>query len=253
MKTPASHQMRLFPALVAVLGLLVFLKLSGLAIDGGFTLEAISTATAQDAQGAGDAPSQDAPENAEAANEEPPLEVNTTTNANEPQPRLDGTVAEGRRIRLNRPTKEVSSAELALLESLRKRRVELDARANALEMRENLLKAAEKRIDEKLEALKVFDARIEEQFKKQESAENEQFAGLVSMYENMKPKDAARILSRLETDVLVSVATRMKPRKLAPVLSKMDSASAERLTVEMAQAASPSDAPPGELAPVASN
>ncbi|VAW11373.1 Flagellar motility protein MotE, a chaperone for MotC folding [hydrothermal vent metagenome] len=256
--------MRLFPALVAVLSLLVVLKISGLALDGRYSLNAVSTAIAQSvpetspdaaadaAQGAGSEADGEGAAQAE-ANKKPPLEVNTNAGASEPQPQLDGTIEAGRRIRLNRPGREVSSAELALLESLRKRRAELDARAAALEMRENLLKAAEQRIDEKLSALKVYDSKIEARFKKQEDAENEQFANLVSMYENMKPKDAARIFNRLETVVLLNVASRMKPRKLAPVLSRMESASAERLTMEIARSATSTRPPAGELESLTAN
>lgn len=243
-------RMRLFPALVAVLSLLVVLKISGLALEGRYSLDAVSTASAQQApdpsggQGAGATGG---------AADKPPLEIDTSSGADRPQPRLDGTVELGRRIRLNRPTREVSAAELALLESLRKRRIELDARDRALEMRENLLKAAEQRINEKLKSLKVFDSKIEARFKQQKEAENKKFANLVSMYENMKPKDAARIFSRLETGVLLSVASRMSPRKLAPVLSKMDSASAERLTMEIARAATGSGSSASELESLAAN
>lgn len=242
----SSHQpfrVRLLPAVVAVLGLLVFLKIAGIAVEGGFSLVPITPATAQDAPQSG----------AESGAGEPVTDLATAEDNSAPQPFLDGTVEKGRRIRLNRPTKEVTPAELALLESLRKRRKELDRRSAGLEMRENLLKAAEKRIDEKLEVLRGIDAKIQDSVKKKKAEENERFADLVSMYETMKPKDAARIFSRLETIVLVNVASRMKPRKLAPVLSRMDSASAERLTMEIARAALPAETGNSELETVTAN
>ena len=256
-------RMRLFPALVAVLGLLVFLKISGLALDGRYSLNAVSTAIAQNVpqapQGESQGAAQDAGSQADGAKaagdgaEAPTVQVETTTNSSLPQPRLEGTLEAGQGVRLNPPTKAVSTAELALLESLRKRRSELEARASALEVRENLLKAAEQRIDEKLKALKVFDAKIEARFKAQEKAKNDQFANLVSMYENMKPKDAARIFNRLESVVLLNVASRMSPRKLAPVLSRMESAAAERLTMEIARAATSAGPSTGELESLATN
>jgi len=252
-RSSATSRMRLIPALVTVLSLLVILKISGLALKGRYSLDAVSTASAQNAPETAEGGAAGADASNDAAAEEPPLDITTTTNPDQPQPRLDGTIEEGQRIRLNRPTRSVSAAELALLESLRKRRAELEARASALEMRENLLKAAEQRIDEKLKSLKAFDSKIEARFKQREDEKNEQFANLVSMYENMKPKDAARIFNRLETGVLLNVASRMSPRKLAPVLSKMESASAERLTMEIARAATSADTPAGELESLAVN
>jgi len=246
-------RLRLIPALVAVLSLLVVLKISGLALKGRYSLDAVSTAWAQNAPETGEGQNGEAEAGEDGEPEEPPLDITTTTNPDQPQPRLDGTIEEGQRIRLNRPTKPVSRAELALLESLRKRRTELDARASTLEMRENLLRAAEQRIDEKLKSLKAFDSKIQARFQQQEDEKNEQFANLVSMYENMKPKDAARIFNRLETGVLLNVASRMSPRKLAPVLSKMESASAERLTLEIARAATSAGSPAGELEALAAN
>lgn len=256
-----SHsQFRPFTALMAILGLVVVLKVSGLVLDGRFALNPISQATAQDAEAPADGAAAANSEAGEAAEDtaeaDQPVDVKTATSSDLQQPVLDGTMEKGKRIRLNRPTREVSKAELSLLESLRKRREELDGRANALELRENLLAAAEKRINEKLKALQEFDSKIEARVQQKKKADTEQFAGLVSMYQNMKPKDAARIFSRLDTNVLVGVANRMSPRKLAPILAKMESASAERLTIEIARAASSNGAlggVNGELESLATN
>lgn len=246
----ASHgRLRLFPTVVVGLGLVAALKVAGLAVDGGFSLLAVTPATAQGAPAAAEGVA-----NADqGATGEDPVDVTTTRFQDEPQPIIDGTVAEERRIRINQPTKDVSAAERAVLESLRKRREELDARAAELEMRENLLQAAEQRVDDKLAALKALNAKIQSRVEEEKKAENERFASLVSMYENMKPKDAARIFNRLETGTLVDVASRMNPRKLAPVLSKMDAASAERLTMEIARTASSAMPSGGELEAVTAN
>jgi flagellar motility protein MotE (MotC chaperone) len=238
---------RLLPVVVAAAGLLAVLKFAGLSTDGHFALVGVTPATAQDAPAA-DAGAMPDPD---AAGD--PVEVDTGNDPDIDQPIIDGTLVEGRRIRLNQPTAPVSEAERALLESLRSRREELDGRAANLEMRENLIKAAEQRVNEKLDALKAFESRIETRYRQQEEIENEQFASLVSMYENMKPKDAARIFNRLETAVLVSVARRMNPRKLGPVMSRMDGATAERLTIEIARAAQSGATPTGELEPLSLN
>ena len=58
---------------------------------------------------------------------------------------------------------------------------------------------------------------------------------LVKIYENMKPKDAARIFEELDMDTLLSVAERMGERKLAPVMAKMNPIKAREVTVELSK------------------
>ena len=74
-----------------------------------------------------------------------------------------------------------------------------------------------------------------------EKAQAEQFKSLVTMYETMKPKDAARIFDRLDLKILVEVSTQMNPRKMSEVLAQMTPEAAERLTVELANRASAPD------------
>jgi flagellar motility protein MotE (MotC chaperone) len=51
----------------------------------------------------------------------------------------------------------------------------------------------------------------------------------------MKPKDAARILNTLETDILIAVMERMSERKSAPILAEMDSDRARQVTTLLAE------------------
>ena len=54
------------------------------------------------------------------------------------------------------------------------------------------------------------------------------------MYENMKPKDAAKIFDRLDIRVLIEVANQINPRRMSDILAQMSPEAAERLTVELA-------------------
>ena len=54
----------------------------------------------------------------------------------------------------------VSPSERAILERLQARRQELEQRAREIEIRESLLKSAEKRIEGKVEEMKATEARI---------------------------------------------------------------------------------------------
>ena len=130
-----------------------------------------------------------------------------------------------------------SPGERAILGRLQDRRQELDERNRELDMRESLLKAAEKRLDAKVNELKDIEARIKVSSNARDEAEVQRFKGIVSMYENMKPKDAARIFDRLEMRILAEVATSIKARTMSEILAQMSPDSAEKLTVELANRA----------------
>jgi flagellar motility protein MotE (MotC chaperone) len=130
-----------------------------------------------------------------------------------------------------------SGAERAILERLQQRREELDSRARELDIRESLLKAAEQRIDAHLNEVKEVEARIKTETQQKDQAEVARFKGLVTMYENMKPRDAAKIFDGLDMDVLIQVASQINPRTMADIMAQMTPEMAERLTVELASKA----------------
>lgn len=130
-----------------------------------------------------------------------------------------------------------SAGERAILGRLQDRRKELDTRSRELEMRENLLKAAEKRLDAKVAELKDMEARVNAAMGIRDKAAAQRFKSIVAMYESMKSKEAARILERLDMKILVEVAVAIKPAKMAEVLSQMTPEAAERLTSELARRA----------------
>jgi len=130
--------------------------------------------------------------------------------------------------------KIASAGERAVLDRLRERNQELDARARELDMRENLIKAAEKRLETKVAELKQTEVNINTAIGVRDKQEAARFNGIVAMYENMKPKEAARIFDRLDMNILVDVSTKMNPRKMSDILAQMTPDAAERLTVELA-------------------
>jgi flagellar motility protein MotE (MotC chaperone) len=147
------------------------------------------------------------------------------------------------------PGRIASPGERAVLERLQTRRQELDTRNREMEMRENLLKAAEKRLEDKVAELKDTEGRVNTAMGTRDKVEAQRFKSIVSMYENMKAKDAARIFDRLDMKILVEVSTQINPRKMSEILGQMSSDMAERLTVELANRASaqPKAAAPDQL------
>lgn len=143
-------------------------------------------------------------------------------------------VEEAERIASQDPTL-MSEEEIVLLQQLSDRRAEIEARERDLEQRLGLLAAAESRIDNKIRQLRDFQATIESLIVTYDEQQEQKTQSLVRIYENMKPKDAARIFQDLNIDTLLGVAERMKERKLAAILANMDSGRARDITVELAQ------------------
>ncbi len=129
---------------------------------------------------------------------------------------------------------EASSGQVDVLTSLSKRRAELDARERDVEMRENLIKAAEDRVDSKIADLKQLQTQIQALLQQHDDAQQKQIDSLVKTYSSMKPKDAARIFNNLNDDVLLAVASGMKPDVLGAILAQMQPDAAQKLTVKLA-------------------
>jgi len=61
---------------------------------------------------------------------------------------------------------------------------------------------------------------------------------LAKMYENMKPGQAAPILSSLEMPVILDIMHRMKEREAARILASMDTVLAAKISMELSQGGS---------------
>lgn len=141
-----------------------------------------------------------------------------------------------------------SGAERAILERLQARRQELDTRARELDIRESLIQNAEKRMDARLDELKQVEERIKVETQQKDDAEAVRLKGLVTMYENMKPRDAAKIFNGLDSTVLLEVVSSINPRTMAEILAQMSPDVAQRLTVELVSKAQQAKADgPAEL------
>lgn len=233
-------RIRLLPLVAWAAGALLVLKAVGLVTHGGYVLVGPSPANAagetqEDGQGeAAAAPVVESGPGGPALASRAPV---TTERPQELPPRIQGSAD------IN-----TSDAERQVLEQLSERRRLLDQQGAELTAREELVKAAEARLDERMREIERREAELKGQATTEEQQSTSQLASLVVIYESMKPKDAARIFDRLELDVLVPLARKMKPKKVADVVGAMTPEAAQRLTVALAQpAASPTSAEKGEL------
>lgn len=229
----AFRDIRILPVvLVAIFGLAV-LKIAGLVLDGGYVFDYDPKSTKPSwAQENLNFPGRKAVDpditgsvHGEPKKEEPKPVVAPPQEAAPAEPQPD-------------PNPPISASERAILERLQARRQELDARAREIEIRESLLKAAEKRIEGKVQELKATEGQIGKADEQKTEADAARFKGIITMYESMKPKDAAKIFDRLEMPVLIEIASQIAPRKMSDILGLMQPETAEKLTVELARRAS---------------
>jgi flagellar motility protein MotE (MotC chaperone) len=234
------RDIRVIPVeLVAIFGLVV-LKIAGLVIDGGYVFEYQPSPPPPPAKrswaqenlgfpgGRVDADVTGSVKKEEPKKEEAPKPAAPAAEA----PKADGVV-----VFPEQNPQSVSPSERAILERLQARRQELEQRAREIEIRESLLKSAEKRIEGRVEEVKATEAKISVATGQKAEQDAARFKGIITMYEGMKPKDAAKVFDRLEMSVLYDIASQIAPRKMSDILGLMQPEAAERLTVELARRA----------------
>ena len=146
-----------------------------------------------------------------------------------------GAVPPGAATLLSKDPTLLTQAEIDLLQQLADRREKIEARTRELDLREGLLKAAEDRIGKKIQEMKSLQVTINSLIKKHDTEQDDKLNSLVKIYQNMKPKNAARIFEELELVVLLMVVERMRERKLAAIMAKMNPVKARVMTIELAK------------------
>jgi flagellar motility protein MotE (MotC chaperone) len=227
------RDIRVIPVvLVAIFGLAV-LKIAGLVIDGGYVFDyqvsqPAKRSWAQDNLGYPSSIKADTADITGSVKKEEPKPAAPAAEA----PKPDGVV-----VFPDQNPQSVSPSERAILERLQARRQELEQRAREIEIRESLLKSAEKRIEGRVEEAKATEAKISTATGQKAEQDAARFKSIITMYEGMKPKDAAKVFDRLEMSVLYDIASQIAPRKMSDILGLMQPEAAERLTVELARRA----------------
>src|SRR5215475_14263415 len=200
------RDIRVIPVVVVAIAGLAVLKIAGLVLDGGYVFDygaraAVRKSWAQDNLNFPGGPKE---EDITGSVHSAPAEKKEEKKDEAPKPDAPETKAEA-----DTPP-PISASERAILERLQARRQELDARAREIDIRESLLKAAEKRIEEKSADLKATEARITAASGQKDEAESARLKNIVTMYEAMKPKDAAKVFDRLDMGVLIEIAVQIK-------------------------------------------
>jgi flagellar motility protein MotE (MotC chaperone) len=151
------------------------------------------------------------------------------------KPDLDATKQTGTKLETNLPNLQsgYSKEEMKILQELSNRRQALDRAEESLNMKANVLKATESKLEQKVSELKSLQDQVSELMKGYSEQEDAKYRSLVKIYENMKPREAANIFDELEMDMLVQIITRMKESRSAPIIAAMHPSKAKELSIEL--------------------
>jgi flagellar motility protein MotE (MotC chaperone) len=212
-----SDRIRLLPVVMLAAGLLLAVKVGNLVPLVG---AAVAEAPAKGGKG------KEGPK-------PPPVLADEVANAKMPERAVPPSTQ-----RPLTPGNDLSPAELKVLQSLAKRREQLDTEAakreKDLTLKANLLAATEAKVEERIATLKKMEGQISGLLKKYDEQEEKRLKSLVKVYENMKPKDAARIFEEMDGALLLDMIERMKEQKISVILGLMEPAKAKKITQDLA-------------------
>ncbi len=145
---------------------------------------------------------------------------------------------EGGQLPANEPSTAQSSQgdeDLdVLLSSFQSRKEALDLADARISERQEKLDQAEAAIALKIGELAEAEARLRELLAIADSASEDDVARLTTVYENMKPKDAAVVFEEMEPAFAAGFLARMRPDAAAAVMAGLESKTAYAVSVVLA-------------------
>ncbi len=128
-----------------------------------------------------------------------------------------------------------SPINIEILETIRKKNEELDARDAALTQKEQELNMLQATIEQKLQKMTEVQQKIEQLLTARKDLIDRSIKHLVKVYASMKPKEAAILIEKLDKDISIQLLSRMKGKNAAKILGKMDPGTATDLSDRIAK------------------
>lgn len=122
----------------------------------------------------------------------------------------------------------------ALLATIRDRETQLDAEEKRLADRKQTLGVAEAKLSEQLAAFQKAQENLQKTLALADGAAEKDLARMTTVYENMKPADAAKIFEKMDVNFAAGLLARMRPDTAAQVLTGMSPEAAYAVTVTIA-------------------
>jgi flagellar motility protein MotE (MotC chaperone) len=132
------------------------------------------------------------------------------------------------------PVGDERPADGRLLLEVARRQAEMDRRERGLEAREAQLQAAETLARNHIAELTRLREEMERLVSKESTAADGDLDALVSLYINMRPQQAAKVLERLEPPRAAAILLKIPDRMAGPILAQMEPPAALAVTQEIA-------------------
>jgi flagellar motility protein MotE (MotC chaperone) len=127
-----------------------------------------------------------------------------------------------------------TDTEVQLLLELDQQRIELQRRAEALELREKLVDLMEQRLNGRVVELQQLKVDLEKLLVSVSGKDSKELDQLAAIYSAMKPSAAAVVLNRLDNPIVLDIFTRMAPKKSGKLMEAIDPAKARYISQMMA-------------------
>jgi flagellar motility protein MotE (MotC chaperone) len=137
------------------------------------------------------------------------------------------------------PTLALQPADGKLLEELNRRSAALDQREHDLQTWATQIAAAERLARAQLAELGQMRADLEKVVAQESAASDEDIAVLVGLYSNMKPVQAAALLSKLDAPKAAAILEKLDIHSAGPALAAMDPTMAVAITEELSKRHAP--------------
>ncbi|SFS87679.1 Flagellar motility protein MotE, a chaperone for MotC folding [Sulfitobacter marinus] len=121
-----------------------------------------------------------------------------------------------------------------LLKTLQEKQAQLTAREKAQEDRQRALDDAAQRIDERLDQIAIAEQKLRDTLALSNNAAEDDLARLTTVYENMKPKDAAALFEAMKPEFAAGFLGRMRPDAAANIMAGLKPEFAYTISVILA-------------------
>lgn len=121
-----------------------------------------------------------------------------------------------------------------LLDLFRKRESALALRERELNDRKKALELSEVALDQKMAALKQAEESLRATLSQADGAAKQDIARLINVYENMKPKNSAKLFEEMDPEFAAGFLARMRPDAAAGIMAGLDPTTAYSISVVLA-------------------
>lgn len=125
--------------------------------------------------------------------------------------------------------------ERDLYGALEKRKVDLDARENAMRTEAQNLQLLKKEITDKIDALKTLEKQLDGKVDTQNAVDIKKYKDLAKIYESAAPAKAGAMMEKLDIKTAAGITMSMKKDRAGAVLSNMNLQKAVEITKEITQ------------------